>query len=76
MSLVKGLYGSTIQKEKACGYCYYHKCYLTTRMVKSHQCLQKQCNCLKKIKTHEWWKQRDLMKQRKKAKKDIEKLLI
>ena len=76
MNDVRGLYGAQIQKCRACGYCHYHKKYLTVKMVKAHQCLQKQCNALQKYEEHEWWKQRNLLKQRKKANKQINELLI
>jgi hypothetical protein len=72
---VKGLYGAQFEKSRACGYCHYHKKHLTVKMVKAHQCLSKQCDALQKYE-HEWWHQRDLMKQRKKANKQINDLLV
>lgn len=75
MREVKGLYGAQFKKERACGYCHYHHKYLTVKMVKAHECLQKQCDALQKY-DHEWWRQRDLKKQRKKANKQINGLLI
>lgn len=72
---VKGLYGAQFDKCRACGFCHYHKKALTVKMVKAHKCLSKQCNALQKYE-HEWWRQRDLMKQRKKANKHINELLI
>ncbi len=76
MKIVKGLYDSKIEKSRACGYCHFHHCYLTVKQLRAHQCLQKQCNALQKYEEHEWWKQRNLLKQRKKANKQINKLLI
>lgn len=76
MKIVKGLYDSKFKKSHACGYCHFHHCYLTVKQLKAHQCLQKQCNALQKYENHEWWKQRTLLKQRKKANKQINKLLI
>lgn len=73
---VKGLYGAQIDKCRACGFCHYHKKALTVKMVKAHKCLQKQCNALQKNEQHEWWRQRSLQKQRKKANKQINNLLI
>lgn len=69
MSEVRGLYGAQFEKERACGYCHYHKKYLTVKMVKAHECLSKQCNALQKYEHHEWWRQRELQKQRKKQKR-------
>lgn len=76
MSEVKGLYGAEFEKNRACGYCRLHRKYLTVKMVKAHKCLQKQCSALHKHEEHEWWKQRSLQKQRKKANKQINDLLI
>ena len=69
MSEVNGLYGAQFDKCKACGYCHHHHKYLTVKMVKAHDCLQKQCNALQKYESHEWWKQRAIAKQKKKAKR-------
>lgn len=76
VGVVTGLYGGRFKKQKACGYCHYHKKYLTVKMIKAHECLSKQCDALQKYENHEWWHQRDLMKQRKKANKQINDLLI
>lgn len=69
MNIVNGLYDSKFEKQKAAGYCYYHKKHLTVKMIRAHQCLQKQCTCLKKNDSHEWWAQRARLKAKKKAKK-------
>ena len=76
MKLVNGLYGARFEKSRAVGFCHHHKCHLTSRQVKAHECLQKQCNALQKYEDHEWWRQRELHKQRKKANKQINDLLI
>ena len=46
--MLRGLYGSKISRNKCVGYCYLHKCHLTAKTLKRHECLKKQCNCLKK----------------------------
>ena len=69
MERVQGLYGSEFDKAKACAFCNHHHCYLTVRQVKQHKCLGKQCWYLKKREDHEWWKQRELTKQRRKDRK-------
>lgn len=67
--IVKGLYGSEIAHGKACGYCKRHGCYLTVKMLRQHDCLNKQCYHLIKNEDHQWWKQREEIKQKRKARK-------
>lgn len=68
-TLVKGLYGSEINPCRACGYCKYHHCHLTVKMLKQHDCLGKQCSHLKKNEEHQWWRQRAEIKAKRKARK-------
>ena len=51
------------------GYCKYHKCHLTARQLKCKDCLGKQCLHLEKNETHQYWHQREVLKQKKKNKK-------
>ena len=67
--LLSGLYGSCISRNKAVGYCYHHKAALTVKTLKGHNCLGKQCNSLKKYEEHDFWRQHEQKKQRRKAKK-------
>ena len=67
--MVYGLYGSYIKRTKACAYCYYHKCHLTVATMKKHECLKKQCECLKKHEENDYWRQRNQIKMMKKARK-------
>ena len=76
MEVVNGLYASKIKKNKACGYCRHHKCCLTVKQLKAHDCLSKGCHYLTKYQSHEWWNQRDRAKAKKKADKQIMELLI
>lgn len=69
IQLVRGLYGSEFDKNRACGYCRHHHKYLTVKALRQHECLAKQCWHLDKNENHQWWHQRELMKQRRKAKK-------
>ena len=69
LELVKGLYGSEFEKNRACGYCVHHRKYLTVKQLRQHECLQKQCYYLKKNEQHDWWRQREQIKQKRKAKK-------
>lgn len=66
---VKGLYGSEIAMNRACGYCPRHKCYLTVKMLKQHDCLNKQCHHLIKNENHPWWIQRAITKAKRQARK-------
>ena len=70
VQLVKGLYGSEFEKSRACAYCQHHHCRLTVKQIRQHECLKKQCNYLKKNETHDWWRQREVTKQRRKDRKE------
>lgn len=59
-----------------CGHCKKKKCDLTVRQVKMKKCLGKKCWHFKKYPEHEWWKQRERAKAKKKANKQINELLI
>lgn len=69
--MLYGLYGSYISRNKAVGYCHYHKAALTVRTMKCHECLKKQCDALKKYEEHDFWRQHEQKKERRKAKKQI-----
>lgn len=58
-------------KEKRAGYCHNksHKGYLSVKMIKKHECLRKQCPFLEKYEDHEYWKQRERIKLKKKENK-------
>ena len=68
--MLQGLYGSQISKSKAVGYCKYHRCALTVRTLKCHECLNKQCNALQKYEEHDYWRQRAQKKELRKARKE------
>ena len=53
-------------------YCKLHRCGLTVKQIKSRQCLCKQCWHLCKNEDHDWWRQREVIKQRKKEKRNME----
>lgn len=61
------LYGTC--SDNVAGYCRYHKCGLTPKQIKCKNCLGKQCYYLVKNTEHDWWRQRDLVKQKRKARK-------
>jgi hypothetical protein len=47
-------------------YCKYHKCGMTVKQMKCKNCLGKQCHYLKKNEAHDYWRQREVQKQRRK----------
>ena len=63
--MVHGLYHTEISERRVVGYCHYHKCYVTVTQLKQKECLKKQCDALER-KEHEYWRQRELKKMRKK----------
>lgn len=70
VELLHGLYGSELRSSKAVGYCKYHQAALTTKTLKKHECLGKQCRALIKYENHDYWRQREVVKARRKAKKN------
>lgn len=69
LQLVKGLYGSEFDKNRACAYCKHHHKYLTVKQVRQHECLKKQCFYLQKNENHDWWRQREVIKKKRQEKK-------
>lgn len=76
VQLVKGLYGSEFEKNRACAYCHHHRKFLTVKQVRQHECLQKQCYHLQKNASHDWWRQREVIKHRRKERKEQERSKI
>ena len=69
----KTLYGTVARSP--CAYCKEKDVSLTWHQVKTKKCLQKNCWHLVKY-DHEVWRQRERAKEKKKANKQIEELLI
>ena len=69
--MLHGLYGSMISRNKAVGYCHYHKAALTVKTMKCHECLKKQCDALKKYEEHDFWRQHEQKKQLRKMRKQM-----
>ena len=59
------------QSENWCAYCKYHHCAMTYKQVRMKKCLQKQCWHLVKRETHQVWRQRERVKQKRKARKAL-----
>lgn len=53
------------------GYCKLHKCGMTVKQIKGKQCLFKQCWHLEKNENHQWWRQREITKQKREARKNM-----
>ena len=68
--MLPGLYGSQISINKMVGYCKYHRCALTVKTLKCHECLNKQCNALQKCEEHDYWRQRAQRKELRKLRKE------
>lgn len=71
IELMPGLYGSNIAKNRAVGYCPYHKVALTVKTMKRHECLKKQCDSLIKYEEHDFWRQHKQKKELRKARKQV-----
>ena len=50
-------------------YCQLHHCFVTVKQMKCKNCLQKECWHLVKNENHQYWKQREMVKQKRKARK-------
>lgn len=59
------------QSNNCCGYCKYHHANMTVKQMRAKNCLQKECRHLVKNESHAYWKQREVVKQKKKAKKQM-----
>lgn len=53
------------------GYCKLHHCNLTVTQIKCRKCLGKECHHLEKDFKHDWWRQREQEKQRRKERKKM-----
>lgn len=67
--MLASLYNTEITEKRAVGYCNRHHCYITSTQIKQKECLSKQCYHLEK-QDHEFWRQRELTRQRRKTRKD------
>lgn len=63
--MLQGLYNTEISERRCVGFCWKHRCHLTCTQLKQKECLKKQCDALERYE-HEYWRQRELTKMRKK----------
>ena len=52
-------------------YCRYHDAAMTVKQMKCKNCLDKQCKHLVKNENHSYWKQREVVKQKRKLRKQM-----
>jgi len=52
-------------------YCRYHRCGITVKQMRCKNCLQKECRHLVKNEKHQYWRQRELTKQKRKDRKQM-----
>lgn len=52
-----------------CAYCKLHQCSMTAKQMKAKECLKKQCWHLVKNENHQYWRQRESVKQKRKERK-------
>lgn len=71
IEVMPGLYGSQITKNRAVGYCHFHKAALTVKTMKCKECLKKQCDALEKYVEHDFWRQHEQKKELRKARKQV-----
>lgn len=57
--------------DNVAGYCKLHHCSMTVKQIRRKECLQKNCWHLQKNTSHDWWRQREVVKQKRKAKKTV-----
>lgn len=70
LKMVKNIYGNELSGTPV-AYCFYkhHRGYLTVKNLKKHECLRKQCPCLKKLPSP-YWEKREAVKQKRRERKN------
>lgn len=57
------------RSDNVVGYCRHHHASMTVKQMKCKNCLQKECRHLVKNEEHQYWRQRELVKQKRKNRK-------
>ena len=65
---MNGLYNSEINEKRCIGFCSFHRSGITVTQLRQKECLKKQCRHFEK-REHEFWRQREITKQRRKERK-------
>lgn len=68
------LFGSS--SENVAAYCKLHHKHMTVKQMRCKNCLQKECWHLEKNAEHQYWRQRELTKQKRKARKQALNRLV
>ena len=55
--------------DNVAAYCRHHRCGMTVKQMKCKNCLGKQCYYLQKDEDHQYWRQREATKQKRKGRK-------
>lgn len=56
--------------DNVAGYCKRHQKYMTVKQIRGKNCLGKECWHLEKNETHDWWRQRNVIKQKRIERKE------
>jgi hypothetical protein len=65
--MLQSLYNTQISERRCVGYCWKHHCYVSATQLKQKECLKKGCDALERYE-HEYWRQREITKTKKKMK--------
>lgn len=57
------------ESNNVAAFCLHHHCGMTVKQMKCKNCLQKECRHLVKNDEHKYWRQRELIKQKRKERK-------
>lgn len=58
------------QSNNVAGYCKLHHKAMTVRQIRCKNCLGKNCWHLQKNEAHDWWRQRETIKQKRNERKE------
>ena len=64
------------ESENCCAVCRLHQCGLTVKQMRRQECLNKRCRHLEKIEEHQIWRQRERVKQARKARKQEMRMML
>ena len=57
--------------DNTAAFCRLHRCSMTVKQMRCKDCLNKQCRHLVKNEEHQYWRQRELIKQKRKQRKQV-----
>ena len=68
------LFGTS--SNNCCAYCKLHRCSMTPKQMKTKNCLGKQCWHLVKNEQHQYLKQREVVKKKRKSRKYMQNMYV